>query len=136
MTSPVLALRRAILDAALADAELLGLMGGALRLHDEPPRAAAPVYAVFGDVTAQDWSTDFDRGHEQDVSIIVWAERGSARTALDVAERFAAILDDAALALDGHRLVNLRVTELSATRDRDSQLTRVSLRLRAVTEVE
>lgn len=135
MTSPVLALRRAILDAASADAELIALMGGALRLHDEPPRAAAPVYAVFGDVTAQDWSTDFDRGHEQDATIVVWAERGGARTALDVAERFAAILDDAALSLDGHRLVNLRVTELSAARDKDSQLTRVTLSVRAVTEV-
>lgn len=135
MTSPVLVLRRAILDAASADAELIALMGGALRLHDEPPRAAAPVYAVFGDVTAQDWSTDFDRGHEQDATIVVWAERGGARTALAVAERFAAILDDAALSLDGHRLVNLRVTELSAARDKDSQLTRVTLSVRAVTEV-
>jgi hypothetical protein len=135
VTSPVLALRRAILTASEGDAELVALMGGTLRLHDEPPRAAAPVYAVFGDVTAQDWSTDFDRGHEQDATIVVWAERGSSRTALAVAERFAAILDDAALALDGHRLINLRVAELSVARDKDSQLTRVSLSLRAVTEV-
>ena len=135
MTSPVLALRRAILTASEGDAELVALMGGALRLHDEPPRAAAPVYAVFGDVTAQDWSTDFDRGHEQDAMIVVWAERGSARTALAVAERFSAILDDAALALDDHRLINLRVAELSAARDKDSQLTCVTISLRAVTEV-
>jgi hypothetical protein len=134
MTSPVLALRRAILDRAGADAELIGLMGGALRLHDEPPRAAEPVYALFGDVTAEDWSTDFDRGHEQSLSLVVWAERGSARTALAVAERFAAVLEDAPLTLEGHRLVNLRVTELASTRDKDTQLTRVSLSLRAVTE--
>jgi hypothetical protein len=134
MTSPVLTLRRAILDQAGADAELIGLMGGALRLHDEPPRAAEPVYALFGDVTAEDWSTDFDRGHEQSLSLVIWAARGSARTALAVAERFAAILDDASLALEGHRLVNLRVTELASTRDKDTQLTRVSLSLRAVTE--
>jgi hypothetical protein len=135
MTSPVLALRRAILDVARDDAELIGLMGGALRLYDEPPRAAEPVYALFGDVTAEDWSTDFDRGHEQAVSLVVWAARGSARTALAAAERFAAILDDAPLALDGHRLVNLRVTEIASTRDKDTQLTRATLRLRVVTEV-
>ncbi|MGO4572807.1 DUF3168 domain-containing protein [Microvirga sp. 2TAF3] len=136
MTSPVLALRRAILDIAETDGELKALMGGALRLHDEPPRAAAPVYALFGDVTAEDWSTDFDRGHEQSLNLVVWAERGSARTALAVAEHFAAILDDAPLMLDGHRLINLRVTELASARDKDTQLTRVTLRLRAVTEVE
>ena len=59
----------------------------------------------------------------------------AARAALAVAERFDAILDDAALALDGHRLINLRVTELVSERDKDTQLTRVTLRLRAVTEV-
>ena len=75
MTSPVLALRRAILDAASADAELRALMGGALRLYDEPPRAAEPVYALFGDVSASDWSTDLDRGHEQSLSLVVWSEK-------------------------------------------------------------
>jgi hypothetical protein len=135
VTSPILALRRAILAAAAADAELKALMGGALRLHDEPPRGSEPVYALFGDVKAQDWSTDFDRGHEQDISIVVWAERGGARTALAAAERFATILDDAPFTLEGHRLINLRVTELASERDNDTQLSRITLRLRAVTEV-
>lgn len=135
MTSPVLSLRRAIVEIAAADAELRALMGDTLRLYDEPPRAAEPVYAVFGDVKAADWSTDLDRGHEQDLSIVVWSERGGARAALTVAERFAAILDDAPLAPEGHSLVNLRVTELASERDRDSGLARVTLRLRAVTQV-
>jgi hypothetical protein len=135
MTSPILALRRAILDRAAIDAELLGLMGGALRLYDEPPRATTAIYALFGDVKAADWSTDFDRGHEQDISLVVWAERGSARDALAAAERLAAILDDAPLSLDGHRLINLRVTEIASARDRESQLIRATIRLRAVTEV-
>jgi hypothetical protein len=128
-------LRRAILDAAAADADLHALMGGSLRLYDEPPRGAEPVYALFSDVRATDWSTDHDHGHEQNLGIVVWSERGGARTALAVAERFAAILDDASLALDGHRLVNLRVTELASERDKDTRLNRVTLRLRAVTEV-
>ena len=79
MTSPVLALRRAILDAASTDVELRALMGGTLRLYDEPPRAAEPVYALFGDVSASDWSTDLDRGHEQSVDLVVWSEKGGAR---------------------------------------------------------
>jgi hypothetical protein len=135
MTSPILALRRAILDRAAIDAELLGLMGGSLRLYDEPPRAASGIYALFGDVKAADWSTDSDRGHEQDLAIVVWAQPGSARDALAAAERMAAILDDAPLALDGQRLINLRVTEIASMRDKDSQLVRATLRLRAVTEV-
>lgn len=134
MTSPILALRRAIIDTASADTELTSLMGGALRLYDEPPRNAEPVYALFGDVTAQDWSTDTDRGHEQNLTLVVWSERGTARAGLSVAERLAAILDDASLILDGHRLVNLRVTEIASARDKDTQLARITLHLRAVTE--
>jgi uncharacterized protein DUF3168 len=135
MTSPVLALRRAILDAASLDADLRSLMGGSLRLYDEPPRGAEPVYALFGDVKAEDSSTDLDRGHAQSVDLVIWSENGGARTALMVADRFFAILDDASLPLQGHRLVNLRVTELVSARDKDSGLTRVTLSLRAVTEV-
>ena len=135
MTSPILALRAAILARAQADADLAALMGGALRLHDEPPRAAEPVYAVFGEVTAADWSTDLDRGHEQDLALVVWSREGSARSGLAAAERFAAILDGAELALAGHRLVNLRVTALAAARDERTRVARVTVRLRAVTEV-
>ena len=135
MTSPILALRRAILDRAAIDAELLGLMGGTLRLYDEPPRAAPAVYALFGDAKAADWSTDTDRGYDQDLSLLVWAEPGSGRDALAAAERFAIILDDAPLSLDGQRLINLRVTEIASTRDKDSQRVRATVRLRAVTEV-
>ncbi|MXQ13838.1 DUF3168 domain-containing protein [Microvirga makkahensis] len=134
MTSPVLALRRAILETASGDGELIALMGGTLRLHDEPPRNAEPVYALFGDVAARDWSTDTDRGHEQNLAIVVWSERGSARAGLAAAERFSAVLDGAELTLEGHRLVNLSVTEIVSARDSDTQLSRVTLRLRAVTE--
>lgn len=134
MTGPILALRRAILDRAQADPDLAALMGGTARLHDEPPRAAEPVYAVFGDVNAEDWSTDTDRGHLQTLSLVVWAKPGSARSALLAAERLSALLHEADLPLDGQRLVTLRVTGVSATRDEKTQLARVSVALRAVTE--
>ena len=132
--SPILALRAAILARAAADPELVALMGGALRLYDEPPRAAEPVYAVFGEVAAQDWSTDLDRGHEQDLSLVVWSREGSARSGLAAAERLSALLDGAVLALAGHRLVNLRVTRIASSRDERAGLARVTVRLRAVTE--
>jgi len=134
MTSPILALRRAILETASGDGELVALMGGTLRLYDEPPRNALPVYALFGDAAARDWSTDTDRGHEQDLAIVVWSERGSARAGLEAAERLAVLLDDAPLTLAGQRLVNLRVTQIESGRDEDTQLSRVTLHLRAVTE--
>jgi hypothetical protein len=135
MTSPILALRAAILARVQGDAALAGLMGGAVRFYDEPSRAAEPVYAVFGEARARDWSTGSDRGHEHDVFITVWANEGSARSALVVAERLSALLDGAALVLDGHRLVVLRVGDIDVRRDGQANLTHAGLRLRALTEV-
>jgi Protein of unknown function (DUF3168) len=129
VTAPILALRAAILAATQGDAALAALMGGAVRIHDEPPRAAEPVYAVFGDAAARDWSTGADRGHVHEATIVVWAREGSARSALLAAEHIAAF------ALPGHRLVSLRVVAMEAGRDADTRLARATLRLRAVTEV-
>ncbi len=134
MSAPVLALRRAILDRLSADPQLASLMGGGVRLHDEPPRAAEPVYAVFGDAVARDWSTGSDRGHEHEMAILVWARPGSARSALAAAERMAALLDGADLTPEGARLVLMRVAAIEADRDPPSQLARATLRLRALTE--
>jgi hypothetical protein len=134
VTSPILALRAAILARLQPDAELADLMGGAVRVHDEPPRAAEPVYAVFGAAAARDWSTGSDRGHEQEAAIVVWAKPGSAKTALAAAERVAELLDDAPLTPTGHRLVLLRVAAIESARDGDN-LFRATLRLRVVTEI-
>jgi hypothetical protein len=134
MSGPILALRGAILTRLSADAELASLMGGAVRLYDEPPRAAEPVYAVFGEAAARDWSADETQGHEHEVAIVTWAKGGSARSALLAAERMADLLHDSGLAPAGHRLVLMRVTALETDRDDKANLARATLRLRAVTE--
>ena len=135
MSGPILALRAAILARLSADAALAGLMGGAVRLHDEPPRAAEPVYAVFGEAAARDASSDLGEGHEHAAAIVVWAKPGGARSALEAAERMAELLHDSALTLEGHRLVFMRVAAIESDRDDTSNLARATLRLRAITEV-
>lgn len=132
--SPLLALRAAILQALAADPALVALMGGSLRLHDEPPRAAEPVYAVFEEASARDASVDGARRHEHAVRIAVWGRAGAARPALEAAERIASVLDDAALALDGHHLVRLRVAVVEAGRDPRFRLARIVVALDGVTE--
>ena len=136
MTSPLLPLRAAIRTACLADAALATAMGGAAKLVDEPPRGTAPVYAVFGEATVRDASTASEHGHEQQLEIVVWAAEGSAASGFAAAARIAELLDDAPLAVAGHRLVHLAVTAVETDRDRDSRLARARVRLRAVTEVQ
>ncbi|MEA1834025.1 DUF3168 domain-containing protein [Methylobacterium durans] len=132
--SPLLAIRAAILARLSADATLIGLMGGRLRLHDEPPRGAAPVYAMFGDAEIRDASVDGAARHAHSHALVVFAKPGSARTGLDAAARIAALLSEGGLAPAGHALVTYRVAALRATRDEASGEARCTLTLEAVTE--
>lgn len=135
MSGPLLALRAAIRQACLADPALATLMGGTVAVHDDPPRGAAPVYALFGDATLTDLSTSTERGHEQELALAIWALPGSTASAVAAADRVCALLDEAPLALAGHRLVHLAVAAVETRRDPKSGLARVTITLRAVTEV-
>jgi len=132
--SPLLALRGAILAYLAVDATLARLMGGGLRLHDEPPRGIVPVYGVFGDAEIRDESVDGAVRHAHTLSLTLYARPGSARSGLDAAERMADLLADAPLALTGHSLVTLRVARLAAIRDPATGEARATLTLQAVTE--
>ena len=132
--SPLLALRAGLIARFSGDAALAVLLGGKVRLHDEPPRGSVPVYALFGEAEIADDSVDGAERHRHSHAIAVIAKPGSVRTALDAAERMAALLADAALPLQGCRLVTLRVRAIKATRDPRTGEARASLTLEAVTE--
>jgi hypothetical protein len=134
MSSPLLALRAAILSRCAGDAALATLLGGTAAIHDEPPRGAAAVYALFGDAEARDASTSDGRAHEHELAIHVWAKPGSAATALAAAERLAELLEDADLSLAGHHLVRLSAVAIEIGRDPETNLARAVLRLAALTE--
>jgi hypothetical protein len=136
--SPLLALRAGLIARFAADAALAALLGGRVRLYDEPPRGTLPVYAVFGDAEIADDSVDGAERHRHSHEIAVIARPGSVRTALDAAARMAVLLDDTAVApvltLAGCRLVTLRVKTLRAHRDVRTGEARASLTVEAVTE--
>ena len=131
MTSPILALRAAIRTACAADAALAALMDPDIR--DEAPPEAAPVHATFGDVDLTDASSSTERGHEQELRLLVFARSGSAASGLAAAERLVTLLGDAALTLTGHRLVSLGLAGLETRRETTGVT--IEIRLRAVTEV-
>jgi hypothetical protein len=134
MSDAILPLRRAVHAHLSADVGLTALIGSG-RIHDEPPRAASGLYVVHGEVSAEDWSTGSDRGCEQKLSLVVWAgESTSSRKALEAGARIVASLEGAALAPEGHRLVNLGWLSSKLARDPKTHLPMVTLTFRAVTE--
>ena len=133
-TNPLLAMRAAILAHLASDAALAALMGGTFRFHDEPPRGATPVYAIFGEGEARDDSVLGARRHRHRLDLAVIGRPGSSRSALEAAERIAARLDDAPLALAGHALVLIRVAAIACARDEKTGEIRATIGLEAVTE--
>ncbi|MCJ2135345.1 DUF3168 domain-containing protein [Methylobacterium sp. J-026] len=134
--SPLLAFRAGLIARFTPDAALAALLGGRVRLYDEPPRGALPVYALFGDAEIQDDSVDGAERHRHSHDVAVIARPGSVRTALDAAERMAALLADAAMPLAGCRLVTLRVRAIRVHRDARTGEGRASLTVDAVTEIQ
>ncbi|SDB31582.1 DUF3168 domain-containing protein [Bauldia litoralis] len=132
MTHPALALQKAVFAALVADGDVGAVLGD--RIHDAPPRNATFPYASFGEARASDWSTGTEAGTEHRLTLQVWSrERGKAEC-WRALEAIRAALDDAALTLDGHALVNLRFEAAETRRERDGITWRGVARFRAVTE--
>ncbi|WP_238182338.1 DUF3168 domain-containing protein [Methylobacterium trifolii] len=127
-------MRAGLIALFSTDAALRQIMGAAVRLYDEPPPGAPPVYALFGECEIRDDSVDGAQRHRHDHALVVIARPGSTRTAVDAAERMAVLLSAGTLVLAGHSLVTLRVRTIAARRDERSGEARASLTIEAVTE--
>ncbi|PPD44500.1 MAG: hypothetical protein CTY15_07255 [Methylocystis sp.] len=131
--SPVIALRKAIRAALLADAALVSALGGS-KIFDEAPRTAEPPYATFAETQMRDWSADRSHGAEQFITLAVVSTQRGLSAALGVAQQIVVLLDEAPLALEGHALIDLRFVSLETKRDDKGRFARVALRFRAATE--
>ena len=133
MSSPVLALRRAMLAALAADSALLSMLGGA-HIYDEAPPGAPTPRIAFADVQTRDWSAQSSPGSEQMLTLTVWSGGRGARESLDIADRVIAVLDQAPLTLAGHSLIDLRFIALATKREQAGRYARADVRFRATTE--
>ena len=118
MSSSALALQIAMRDALLAHAPLLALLGGG-HVFDELPRGAHEPYAAFAGIETRDWSVQDQKAHEHFVTLEVKTKSRSRGLAQDIVNEIEAALDDAALTLAGHALINLRLTFWTVAKSND-----------------
>lgn len=133
MTSAAIELQKAVFSALSADAALVAALGGA-RIYDHAPANAVFPYLTFGRTTVHDWSTDTDSGSEHFFTVHAWSKARGKTEVLALIERVKGALHDAALALDTHRLVNLRREFEDARFNDDLSVYHGMVRFRAVTE--
>jgi hypothetical protein len=131
VNNPAQALTLAMRSALLAHAPLIEALGGA-HVHEERPRGSYAPIVMFEGIETRDWSTAEQKAHEHVVSMSVKTNSRSRALAQRILTEIEAVLDDAALSLAGHRLVNLRLVFWSVTRQ--GETFGASLRFRAATE--
>ena len=125
-------LQKAIFGALGANAALAALVG--TRVFDHAPANAAFPYITFGRTSVYDWSTGTESGTEQLFTLHVWSKAKGKKEALEIMELARGTLHDAALELEGHKLVNLRLEFSEARYDDRNEAHHGLLRFRAVVE--
>jgi hypothetical protein len=128
-----LALQQAMRTALLASSPLTTLLGGQ-RIYDEIPRGEHTPYVAFEDIETRDWSVMDQKAHEHFVSIAVQTNQRSRNLAQSIVNEIEAALDNAALTLATHRLINLRLIFWNVSRRRSDGNFGATLRFRAATE--
>lgn len=133
MSSAAFALQKALHATLIADAAVLASLGGP-RIYDDVPRGEPAPYVSLGLTTERDWSTGSEAGSEHVVTLHVWSDAAGRRQAAEIVCALRSAVHDAALAVSGHRLVNLRHEFSETRREADGEGYRGLVRLRAVTE--
>ncbi|HKS83900.1 MAG TPA: DUF3168 domain-containing protein [Pseudolabrys sp.] len=134
-TAAAVALRAAVHDALTADARVFAVLGGA-KIYDEPSPAAVFPYVTLGEMRIADFSAGGEAGLEHRLVLHGWSRQGGHREAHAITGALLQALDDAPLALDGHRLVNFRFATADVRREADGRTYHALVRFRAVTEPE
>jgi hypothetical protein len=129
------ALQEAVYAALIADGDLEDFLGGP-KVFDGAPRNAAAPYVHLGEITARDWSTATEAGVEIVFSVVAWSRQPGRSEALAIAERVRELLHEAALVLDGWRLVTLRHLVTETERVAKPEGRRAVVRFRATVEEE
>ncbi|MCF6110164.1 MULTISPECIES: DUF3168 domain-containing protein [Mesorhizobium] len=133
MTAPAAALQKALFQALDADGSLSAALGGA-KLFDHVPENIPFPYVTFGRTSVYDWVTGRKKDAEQLFTLHFWSKSEARKEMLDVMDMVSARLQDAALALDEHHRVNLRLEFTEVRYDEDLSACHGLLRFRAVTE--
>jgi hypothetical protein len=133
MIAPTAQLQRALFEALNGDASLSTALGG-VKLFDHAPENAAFPYMTFGRTSVYDWATGAENEAEQLLTLHVWSKSEANKETLDIMDLVSARLENAALALDEHRRLHLRLEFTESRYDEELAACHGLLRFRAVME--
>ncbi|MFN3867619.1 MAG: DUF3168 domain-containing protein [Hyphomicrobiaceae bacterium] len=133
MTSAALDLQRSLYQMLRNDGALLAALGGA-RIYDDVPQRAELPYVTFGQSVMRDWSTGSETGNEHVLTLHVWSRVPGRKRLHEIMDVLVERLHEQPLALQDHRVVNVRHEISDARRDTDGETYHGVVRFRVVTE--
>lgn len=128
------ALAAAIRDAAMADAGVKAALGEPARIYDDPPPDVIFPYVTLGRVESRPSDASDVDAIEHAITLHCWSRYGGRAEALQVIGALRDVLHNAALAIEGRRLVFLFAQFSDVFRSGDGRTTHGVLRLKALTE--
>ena len=132
--SAVWALQRQIISTLRADAALQSVLGSPVPVYDSVPGDAILPYLSVGDWQYTDAGTDDGQGTRHQFTIEVWSDYSGRKQLLDVALNTEAAMAGLSMALDGHRLVDLRNTSGRFVRQESERLSLGLMRFTAFSQ--
>jgi len=106
------------------------------RIYDDPPSDVVFPYLTIGRIESRPVDAASHNAMEHAVTLHAWSRHGGRAEALDIVAASRAALHNAALPIEGHKLVLLLATFADVFRSGDGRTTHGVLRLRAITEPE
>ena len=123
-------LQKAVFDALSANTDLTAVVSG---IYDHVPADTAFPYVTLGETTVSDWSSKSFDGQEHLLTLHVWSRAKGRKEAKEIMALVYDTLHDAALAVEGQELVNLRFDFAQTLKDPDGLTVHGVQRYRAVT---
>lgn len=133
MSSASLALQKSVVAALAGNTALLALLGGP-SIHDGAPQGTPHPYVTVGQTRVIDWSTGTEPGDEHLLTLHAWSKQPGKSQVHAILSAIRTALHEAALVLDGHRLISLRHQFSEARRAADGETWHGLVRFRALTE--
>lgn len=134
--SAEIALLKAMRAALVAHADVQAVLGHPARVYDDPPPEAVFPYVTLGRMESRSADASASAATEHVVTLHAWSRHGGRAEALETIAALRTALHNAALTIEGRRLVLLLASFSDVFRSGDGRTTHGVLRLRAITEPE
>lgn len=126
--------QQAVYTALLGDATLQGFIGNPARVYDHVPQDSTFPYVVAGESSGLPWDTKDSDGMEQTLMVHTWSRYRGSKEVKQIMSAIVDVIDQQALSVMGHTLVQLRFEFSDILLDLDGLTRHGVQRFRAMTD--